>query len=142
MPKPITQRGFNIRKGDCLSETPGKAMISYEIDNNGLENILLVRGVDEFKVYIVVDDGEVKSLDYGSSQIPTKMIMEKDALQHEEELRQAKDIYEEVKRVLNVDEELKKYCPRFSHPSEASLYNILGIDDASQIKSLIEEGAT
>lgn len=218
MPKPISQRGFKISKGEY-----DRYLISYEIDNEGLENVFVHRGggetasitVDGGTVSITVDNGVVKNLGYSCQQFkdfcnfkneidnlkkysesfnedslsesveldkpitiealeeklraiseeyidsyqvpdfinsmyeyifsghsrpsnPPKNVQER-ILDIEGKFKQASAIYHEVKRILNVDEELKNYHPRFSHESELNLYNILGIDDVSQIKPFIEE---
>ncbi len=139
MPKPIGQRGFSINKGDL-----NKFWIDYTINEKGLESILLLKGVCgcDMRIYMEADDGKIKVLDYGSSQIPSRIIEDRgygEEWKFKEEIKQALEIYREVKRILNVDEELEKYCPRFSHESEINPFNILGIDDISQLESLLDE---
>ena len=136
MPKPINQRGFKISKGDF-----NRYQITYDIDEEGLENVCVYRASFneklESSVSITFDEGKIKYLRYKTSQF-----IDSDDMKGEEwkiKAKQALAIYHEVKRILNVDEELKKYSPRFSHKSEISPFNILGLDDVSQLEFFVEE---
>ena len=122
MTKAINKRNFLISKGD-LSST----YIDYQIDERGLENILIL-GEMKARVYIVVNDGEIESLEYGNKYIKKNTLDEREI----EDLEKAKEIYEEVKFFLNVDEELEKYNFK---PRESNLFEFLGISSASQIKT-------
>ncbi len=135
MPKPISQRGFRISKGDS------RYSISYRIDKRGLEIVSVYKGLYtsklESSVYMSVDEGEIKYLSYETSQFEDSDVMGGEEWKIKS--KQAMEIYHEVKKILNVDEELKNYHPRFSHESEITPFNILGIDDVSKLESLIEE---
>jgi len=121
--KPIHQRNFSIDKGDLL-----KTFMSYDIDRNGLECILILNEY-QARVNIVVDDGEVESLGYGNKYIKKDTFNEKE----KEDLRNAKKLYEEVKKILNVKEELKNY--NYNLPEEEGLFPFMKIKNASQIKN-------
>jgi len=56
----------------------------------------------------------------------------------ETNFQQAQKIYEEVRKMFDIDNELKNYVPKFSSPYEMTLYNCIGIDDSSELKKLIE----
>lgn len=136
MPKPISQRGFEMSKGNY-----NRCRIKYCIDERGLEDIYVSKALFDKKyessVLITLDEGEIKSLSYSTSQFSKLEDMEGEGWKIK--AKQAMAIYHEVKRILNVDEELKNYRPRFSHESEISPFNILGLDDISQLESFIEE---
>lgn len=51
----------------------------------------------------------------------------------EDNYKQACKLYFFVKRILDVDHKLKTYVPRFSSPSEMTLFNILGIEKCEDI---------
>lgn len=136
MPKPINQRGFEVSKGKF-----NKTHISYSINENGLECISVCRNLLneklESKVFIEFDEGEIKYLSYNTSQFRDSEDMEGEGWKIKS--KQAMAIYHEVKKILNVDEELKKYSPRFSSESEFSPFNVLDIENASDIEPLLEE---
>lgn len=146
MPKIISQRGFKISKGDI-----DRYYISYSIDKEGLENISVHKDFNNY-VSITSDGEDIKSISFQSPQLSKYISISPEEIKElfggkkspdeliKEELEQALAIYHEVRRILNVDEKLKDYLPRFSHESEFNLYNILGIDDVSQLESLIWEG--
>ena len=58
MPKPISQRGFEISKGEY-----DRYYISYSIDREGLEDISVRRGNGGF-VSITADDGDIKNISF------------------------------------------------------------------------------
>lgn len=136
MAKPIAQRGFSISKGD------NRYSISYQIDEQGLEKIQVIRAQFNDKlrgsVFIDLDEGKIKSLSYYTSQF-----MDLDDMEGEEwkiKSKQAMAIYAEVKKILNVDEELKNYSPRFSCESEITPFSVLGLEDISQLESFVRGG--
>jgi len=137
MPKPISQRGFEVSKGNI-----DRVYISYAIDETGLECISVYKNLSHKKlqsrVSMTLDEGNIKYLLYDTPQFK-----DSDSMEGEEwkiKSKQAMEIYHEVKRILNVDKKLKNYHPRFSHESEFSPFNVLGLEDASQLESWVEEG--
>lgn len=129
-----------------------KGYVSYSIDNSGLERISVYKDFN-MRVSVVSDGENIKSISFETPQLRKDVSLGDETLNmlreleggeqlcelEKENLEQALNIYHEVKKILDVDEKLKDYKPRFSHVSEFSLYNVLGIDDASEIKSLIEK---
>lgn len=123
MVKPIHQRNFSIDKGDLL-----KTFMSYDIDRKGLECILILNKY-QARVNIILDDGEVESLTYDDKHIKKDTFNEGER----EDLRNAKKLYEEIKKILNVEEELENY--HYNPPKDESLFSFMNIEDASQIKN-------
>jgi len=136
MPKPISQRGFEISKGNY-----DRYQVNYSINQEGLEVVSVNRGGFSSKhhssVSIILDEGEIKYLRYSTSQFKDSDNMEGEEWKIKS--KQATCLYHEVKKILNVDEELKKYCPRFSHESEITPFNILEIEEISQLESFVNE---
>lgn len=136
MAKPISQRGFEISKGN-----PNRYSVSYSIDEKGSEKICVSKALSDKKhrssVFITLDEEKIKYLSYSTSQFN-----DSDDMEGEEwkiKAKQAMAIYYEVKRILNVDEELKNYHPRFSNKSEISPFTVLGLDSISQLESFVKE---
>ena len=141
MPKPIAQRGFEVSRGDFSSNS---YYLRYFIDQTGLERIWVKRGIGT-GISICLDEGEIESISVETPQLSEQIYLKRSegqSPQNESEkknLEQALNVYREVKKILNVDEGIKDYCPRFSHKSEINVYNVLSIDDASQIEALLKK---
>lgn len=147
MVKDICYRGFKIRK-----ESPGKAIV-YEINRGGLEDITIYG--EDVIVKMMVDDGEIKNLLLTSIQKAVYMdelgeevydLLDNEILNEEMSdetkrinFKQARELYEEVKRLLDVDNTIKEYVPKLSSECEFTIYNILEIDEASDLEKLFEE---
>ncbi len=128
MPKSINQRGFKTDMGNAVDDV----YIRYEIDKNGLEVILISREQITRSSYIIADNGRIKSLQYAGKYITVDAM----GREEKEELVRAKEVYEEVKRVLHVSEKLKKYSAK---QNDSNLYDFLGIDHASQIQLFLPQ---
>jgi len=151
MVKPVYQRGFIVS-----GKFPPYEEISYSIDGSGLEKITLVRG--DSKTHISYDEGIIRGVSINCPQLFAIFDNKKSEDLGEDVLeilrtfrgampeetvkiniQQAQDIYGAVVDLLDVKAKIRDYAPQFSSGSELTLYNILGIDNASEIKSLSEE---
>jgi len=136
MPKPISQRGFEISKGNY-----DRCQVHYSINQEGLEVVSVNRGGFSSKhhssVSMILDEGEIKYLTYSTSQFKDSDQMEGEGWKLKS--KQAQAIYTEIRKILNVNEELEKYSPRFSHESEITPFNILGLDNISQLEGFVNE---
>jgi len=166
MPKPIHQRGFRVERKifdrgriTNLINSEGLEVIFIEKDRHNSIRISSDEGnITDFsistpqffkldfdrKLYESFED-EPK---YDSeSDLEEETDLEFDFLKNSEmpeeniplNLEQAAKIYQEVKRILNIEEKLKDYIPQFSHISELNLYSALGIDDASELEKYLGE---
>lgn len=138
MPKPISQRGFEVDKK--LKD----GRMKYEINGEGGEEINIYSG--ENFIEIAYMDGGLYRLIVNTPQISNlimmldgEMVTSSSEGRLEENLRQAEEIYNEVKEILKVEEKLKEYIPKFSHVTEITLYNVLNIEGARDLSSLLEE---
>jgi len=138
MPKPITQRGFDVKKYNFKDINGGS--MRYYIDADGLERIVISKDIYN-EIWITSDGERIISFSFNTPQLRRTVYVDSVAVYSDSlraNLEQATKIYYEVKRILEVNEKMKKYRPRFSHESEFNLYNILGIDDISELRSLIK----
>lgn len=142
MVRPFHQRGFKAMKGELHT-----TFICYAIEHNGLESVFFNSASDLMgsRVYITVNDGEINSISYGS--VHTWRDIAED--ENREDVQMAKEVYEAVKKLLDVDEKLEHYNSEMRAPatsenatedpkrrlrSERNLFDFLGINNASQIE--------
>jgi hypothetical protein len=146
MVKPTHQRGFEIYK-----ESPLGNRIDYVIENNGKETTFISHNCNSDTLWIRVCDEIVDGV------VCTRMgelvyhIGRRDLNTEQRNLRDAKNIFEEVKKILNVQEtfEKKYHCNlKTNSPqirsnklseiysnNESAIFNFLGIREASHIQN-------
>jgi len=132
MVKELCYRGFEVSKGSYNKRN----YISYSIDNRGLEIVRISNR--ERAISINSDNGDIKSIYISSPQIEV-YLDEGDRETNIEQFQQAKEIYDEIVERLDVHKKIKDYVPKFSAESEINLFNLLEIDNISELEKLIEE---
>jgi len=134
MPKPISERGFEVSKGNA-----NRCRIMYKINEEGDEIVYIFKyGSNpslESSVAIYLEDGQINR--YTSSTPQFNNYQHTEGEEWETDSEQALALYHEVKKILNVEEELKNYKPRFSNECEITPFNVLGIDSEKDLEGLI-----
>jgi hypothetical protein len=146
MPKPIAQRGFEVSKSNSYG------LIRYCIDNEGNENIDIFG--DGGRISIGADKGVIFGIWVKNPQVDFFSMKNSEGIEGiacdadektlrlpketlENNFEQAKEIYDCVVKLLEVKNKIKEYTPRFSHESELTLYNLMGIEDLNEFETMI-----
>lgn len=143
MVKEIDLRGF------MTEEKYNGITMRYRIDGNGIEEVFLNSEDFSFSITINIDNENLKLVYvmtrqyWGSLDIGIKFDIDINPPTSRKNAQinaqQAKAIYQEVKRLLKVEEKIKDYVPRFSSLLEINPYNILGINEVSELESLVKK---
>ncbi len=130
MVKELCYRGFEIVGGDL------ECGISYKINKDGIERVSI--NGNKSSITIWIDDEKVNGISIINEQADEYFNENQNSpFPIETNFQQAIEIYRVVKRILDVDNKIKEYVPRFSSESELTLFNILGIEEASQLEKFV-----
>jgi len=124
----LTYRGFEV------SNIINDRYMKYFIDDDGMENVIITKGKTMHarpRVWIRMDEGTQTYLCVGTKQYDSQP-------EDESSKEQATRLHEEVKKLLDVDIKLKTYVPQFSSMSEITPFNVLGIEDISDLEKMTE----
>lgn len=132
MASPMSQRGFKIGAGKNNT-------IEYKIDTNGMEVLQLFSLERRSCVSIMSDEGNIKLVTINSPEFSVYLSIDEAGCITSElpqqaakrTFEQAKYLYQQGVKMLDVNEKLKEYAPRFSNELEINPFNILGINDGN-----------
>lgn len=132
MVSPIFQRGFKTGAGKNNT-------IEYKIGTDGMEVLQLFSLERHSCVSIASDEGSIKSVAITSPELSVYLSIDEVGCITSElpqqaakrTFEQAKYIYQQCIKMLNVNEKLKEYAPRFSNELEINPFNVLGINDGN-----------
>jgi len=124
----LSYRGFEV--SDVIN---GRSM-QYKIEKDGQEMVFISCGKlmgNLPSVWIILDEGVPNYINVETKQANL-------VFSDETSKKQAISLYQEVKKLLNVEDRLNSYVPRYSSESEMTPFNVLEIDDASELEKITE----